>query len=100
MWSSKRGDDMDENRETNNLLLKAWLFSLPVVLLLLAAPFIMYFIVPKLESMWASQGMRPPFWGTALISTSHFVIKCWYVIVVALPVFLWLQRRGSSSPRD
>ena len=97
---SQCGDDMDQNRETSGFSLGTWLLHLLLILLAITVGLIIYFIVPKLESNWAAQGMRPPVWASALIALSHGVVKYWYLIVVALFVFPWLQRQGSSSPRE
>jgi len=48
----------------------AWLS----ISLVLAAGFVGFFIVPKMEALWLARGMRLPAWATVLIATSHFVI--------------------------
>jgi type II secretory pathway component PulF len=62
--------------------------------------FAIYFIVPKIEASWAARGMRPPGWATMLISGSHFVIKYWYTILIALVIFIWFRRPTSGRPRE
>lgn len=51
-----------------------------------------YFIVPKIEVSWHSQGKIPPGWATGLFSASHFFIDYWYVALILLPLLVWLRR--------
>jgi hypothetical protein len=93
--------DRDPRTDTSPLdSLTAWLLRLLLIALLLAAGFVGYFILPKMEASWVARGMRPPAWATVLISASHFVIKSWYAILIGLALLIWLRRPPSELPRD
>jgi type IV pilus assembly protein PilC len=51
--------------------------------------FILYFIVPKFEAIFADFGVPLPAMTIFLITASHFVIKYFYVVFM-LPLFFWI----------
>lgn len=91
---------MDQDHQKGMSSFAEWLWWLLGILLFVAAGLAIYFVVPKLESHWAKQGARPPTWAAMLISVSHFTIKYWYTIVLALILSIWLRRPTSTPPRE
>jgi hypothetical protein len=90
---------MDQDRRTDTsprASPTAWL----LISLSFAAGFVAYFIVPKLEASWLARGVRLPTWWTVVISTSHFVIKYGYAILIGLAIWIWLRCPSSGLPRD
>jgi type II secretory pathway component PulF len=71
-----------------------------LISLFLAAGFVLYLIVPKMEASWLARGVRLPAWATVLIATSHFVIMYGYAILIGLALWIWLRRPSSGLPRD
>src|SRR5437660_7123194 len=64
----------------------------PVVVILVAVlilSFIMIFIIPKFEKIFADFRMRLPWLTEALINTSRWFVKYWYVLPL-FPVGWWL----------
>jgi type IV pilus assembly protein PilC len=64
----------------------------PCVVVLVAVSiltFIMIFIIPKFERIFADFKMRLPWLTQALIDTSRWFVKYWYVLPL-IPVALWL----------
>ena len=49
-----------------------WFFDVLWISMLFIAGFFCYFILPKMEVSWKTQGMRTPAWATVLIEISHF----------------------------
>jgi type II secretory pathway component PulF len=85
---------MERDHRTDTLPLAsptAWVLNSS----LLAAGLALFFIVPKMEASWLARGMPLSTWATVLISTSHFVIKYGYAILIGL--VLWICLRGPSS---
>lgn len=51
--------------------------------------FILIFIVPKFEKIFTDFGLKLPFITLALMETSRFAVKYWYVIPL-IPVAIWI----------
>jgi type IV pilus assembly protein PilC len=51
--------------------------------------FILYFIVPKFEAIFADFGVPLPGMTIFLIEASHFVVQYFYVVFMA-PLFIWI----------
>ena len=50
--------------------------------------FFCYFILPKMEVSWKTQGMRSPAWATVLIETGHFIFHYWYAILIGSGILI------------
>jgi type IV pilus assembly protein PilC len=64
----------------------------PIVVILVACTivgFILYFIIPKFESIFKDFGVPLPRMTIFLIEASHFLIKYFYVIFL-VPLFIWI----------
>ncbi len=64
----------------------------PVVVIFVAVAivgFIMYFIIPKFEAIFADFGVDLPQMTVFLIKASHFVVDYWWVVMV-FPAFVWM----------
>jgi type IV pilus assembly protein PilC len=64
----------------------------PIVVITVAVlilTFIMIFIIPKFEKIFADFKLKLPWITEALISTSRWFVKYWYVIPI-VPVAIWL----------
>ncbi len=64
----------------------------PVVVIFVAVVivgFILYFIVPKFEAIFADFGVPLPNMTIVLIHASHFVVKYFYIVFMA-PLFFWI----------
>src|SRR5215213_3902741 len=65
----------------------------PIVVILVAViivGFILYWIVPKFEAIFADFGVDLPVMTIFLIGASHFVIKYFYLVFMA-PLFFWIR---------
>jgi type IV pilus assembly protein PilC len=51
--------------------------------------FIMIFIIPKFEKIFEDFGMKLPWLTEALINTSRWFVKYWYILPL-IPISLWL----------
>jgi type II secretory pathway component PulF len=96
MSRDREPDGRDRSRDTS---LAAWYLRTALIALLVAAGFFTYFIMPKIEASWNSAGMRLPGWAIVLISTSHLIIKYWYVLLIGLATLVWRLRPYSGLPR-
>jgi len=64
----------------------------PVVVIFVACVivgFILYFIIPRFESIFKDFGVPLPKMTIVLIEASHFLIKYFYVVFLS-PLFLWI----------
>src|SRR3954449_11448003 len=64
----------------------------PIVVIFVACVivgFILYFIIPKFESIFKDFGVPLPKMTTFLIEASHFLINYFYVVLMA-PLFVWI----------
>jgi type IV pilus assembly protein PilC len=64
----------------------------PIVVIFVACVivgFILYFIIPRFESIFNDFGVPLPNMTKILITASHFVIKYFYIVLMA-PIFFWL----------
>ncbi len=64
----------------------------PIVVISVAVlilSFIMIFIIPKFEKIFADFRMKLPYITECLIATARWFVKFWYVIPL-VPVFIWL----------
>jgi type IV pilus assembly protein PilC len=64
----------------------------PIVVILIAiiiVGFIMYFIIPKFEAIFADFGVDLPKMTVFLIDASHFVVDYYWVCLV-VPAFIWM----------
>src|SRR5438270_10861051 len=64
----------------------------PIVVITVATAivgFILYFIIPKFESIFKDFGVPLPKMSILLIVASHFLIKYFYVVFLA-PLFVWI----------
>jgi type IV pilus assembly protein PilC len=64
----------------------------PVVVILVACTivgFILYFIIPKFESIFKDFGVPLPGMTVFLINASHFLIKYFYIVFLT-PLFIWI----------
>ena len=73
-----------------------WIWFL--VLLAIFVGYVTYFIVPKWEASLKDRGMPLPGWMGVLSNTTHFIVKYWYVLLMAWAVWIWLRRRPSGNP--
>ena len=64
----------------------------PIVVILVACiivGFILYFIIPKFETIFADFGVDLPGMTVFLIKASHFVINRFWVVILA-PILIWI----------
>src|SRR6478609_4073726 len=64
----------------------------PIVVIFVACVivgFILYFIIPKFESIFKDFGVPLPKMTIFLIEASHFLIKYFYIVFMA-PLFMWI----------
>jgi type IV pilus assembly protein PilC len=61
-----------------------------ITVAVLILTFIMIFIIPKFEKIFADFKLKLPFLTTALMDTSRWFVKYWYVIPL-VPLFIWLS---------
>jgi type II secretory pathway component PulF len=77
-----------------------WFFHALWISLLFIAGFFCYFILPKMEVAWKTQGMRSPAWATVFIETSHFIFHYWYAILIGWGILIWVRRPTSGRPGE
>lgn len=75
----------------------------PVLVILISASVIfgiIYFVVPKFESIYASTGGTLPALTQVFVSLNHFMIDQWYILlscIVLIPIGIWRLGKTESG---
>jgi type II secretory pathway component PulF len=92
---------LEKQYEINKNVRGALLYPICVVgALILAATFLMIFVVPKFGAMFSARGIELPLPTKLLIFTSTFVRTYWYALILGIGAAAWTVREAWRRPRS
>jgi len=96
---TRLADQLQKDYELNSRVKNALTYPAVITVALIGVMILMLvFVVPQLKTIFSEMGVSLPFITTLILSTSDFIIKFWYIMIIVVIGLVVALRSWSNTP--